>query len=225
MTKPGNISYAARTKRFRLLIGAFIRSQWAHFFLFVVVNIFVGSLGVWMPVLLAGVRHEVDYIPSVMRQLEAGGPYTFAVAYLAAAASFVVSEYLSGASTGGRKLKTVFALFAFVLVILCTLLSASQASGGQQIESPSASTEASAPGGPHGSSGLDWGAVDPAGRLQLQLTGLAVLVGLILFILAQSSTEDMRGEIEQIDARMKREAAELQAGANKLGPAASGIKV
>lgn len=187
--------------------SAFFKSKIVHMVLFLTVNVVIGSLGVWMPILASLARPNIFAHDELIKALLAGGPYTFAVAYLAGSSSFLVYEYLDGEITENRRWKTSLGIVAFLLIILCTLLSA--------LQTPTAYTDihTSQPSKmPSTSSTPDTIFPLPAGRIggqvssplnlsesvQLTVTFLAIFVGLGLFVVSRLSDEDLKAQLDTI---------------------------
>jgi hypothetical protein len=101
------------------------RIQGIHILLFFVVNVGIGSLAVWMPILIGWVETG-DAMKKTLDQFHASGPYTFAIAFLAGCVSLVVAEYLDSNIIERKKLKVFFSLLSVVLMVMCTVLSSSQ---------------------------------------------------------------------------------------------------
>lgn len=57
----------------------FVSSKSVHLFVFIVVNIVIGSLGVWMTLLMTRIINIQSFELELSKVLEASGPYTFAV--------------------------------------------------------------------------------------------------------------------------------------------------
>ena len=101
---------------------SFLAAKTVHIFVFIAVNVVVGSLGVWMPLMTSLFVENTTFVGELSRTLSASGAYTFAVAYLAASSAYIAYDYLEDRSTIHRKSKTVFLTTAFILIILSTIL-------------------------------------------------------------------------------------------------------
>lgn len=207
----------------------FSKSKIVHIVLFLTVNVVIGSLGVWMPILASLARPDMFAREELIKVLLAGGPYTFAVAYLAGSSSFLVYEYLDGEATANRRWKTSLGIVAFLLIILCTLLSALQTPpdrNGPNIDTPMTTS----PGMPSSTTPL--ASPRPAGvatrrdggsdlsiseQVQLKITLLAIFVGLGLFVVSRLSDEDLKEQFDkiyQMDAEASVSLAQRAANAN-----------
>lgn len=89
-----------------------------HVFWFFVINLFFGAMGVWAPLLSSNGSIRTNFIGV----LDAGGLYTFACAYLAAAGGYIVFEYLSGKDANYKSCKATFIGFALILIVLSGLI-------------------------------------------------------------------------------------------------------
>ncbi|WNV05964.1 hypothetical protein RP726_05990 [Candidatus Methylospira mobilis] len=122
----------------------FFKIKTVHIVIFLAVNVLVGSMGIWMPILASLARHDMYAFEEFSKVLLAGGPYIFDVAYLAGSSSFLVYEYLDGKVGSYRRWKTLLGIVAFLLIILCTQLSALQTppdgNGGSSYDPNSASS-------------------------------------------------------------------------------------
>lgn len=209
------MAWAGRTRlvRWLLMSWTFARSKWIHIFIFLVVNAVVGSIGIWMPILAAVARPDINSMVELQKQLAASGPYIFAVAYLAGSTSFVAYEYLDEQVTSNRKTKTALAVCAFVIIIICTLLSALQTS-------PVASTLAP----PSTAAYLAQGAyVKEAARTlnaseyaQLFITAIAVVVGLLMYVISRFDDEDIKQAIANFSAKTEADSKQLSEDAKKI---------
>lgn len=197
----------------------FLKAKFVHIFLFFVVNIVIGSLGVWMPMLTSLLLEDVNFRIELSRVLAASGPYTFAVAYLAASTAFVAYEYLEERTTINRKSKTTLTTMAFVLIILCTLLSAFQTQIPQlsgaapntstvnkvtlEIQTQTTSNIESPV------QRLKVHELSSSEKLQLWLVAIAVVVGLVLYLISRWDDEDVKRMLQEHEAWMSEEAQRL----------------
>lgn len=203
---------------------SFLKAKFVHVFLFVVVNILIGSLGVWMPMLMAFLVEDAHFRDELSRSLAAAGPYTFAVAYLAATTAYIAYEYLEGNTTRKRKLKTTIATTAFVLIILCTLLSAfqTQISELSQKAANNLATQSQAsvmqPGNlpqQKAANGNEKPELSIAEELQLYLVVISVVVGLLLYVISRWDDADALLMIENYESSIKTGIQQLKAPSAK----------
>lgn len=203
-----------RGKEVQDMILAFLRSKSIHIFIFIVVNAVVGSIGIWMPILAAVGRPDVIAMVELQKQLAASGPYIFAVAYLAGSTSFVAYEYLDTEQTDRRKTKTALAVCAFVLIIVCTLLSALQAApiatpGDLVGAHPVASAVQTVPRQPVRE-------LNVAEWAQLVIVALASFVGLLLYVISRLDDPDIKATMAAISAGTEEESKRLSSSASRV---------
>jgi hypothetical protein len=216
----------------RFFAMAFIRSQGARVLLFLAVNVIFGALGFLMPVSVEYFATDELY-PALKKQLNAAGPYTFSIAFLAASVSLVVDEYLAlDKKADHRTFKVVTSIFAALLIVFCAVFSGSQtaremlssastptaqeASQKQVVKSPGTDqvkldAQEVAKNPPNGFAAL-WSKFDRQDRLQIWTTMLAVVVGLFLFLVFKLEEPSMQAELERYQSKIKVEAHELAAG-------------
>jgi hypothetical protein len=209
-------------------LWAFSKSKIVHMGLFLVVNVVIGSLGVWMPIMASVARPDMFAREELIKVLQAGGPYTFAVAYLAGSTSFLAYEYLDGNITSNRRWKTSLGVLAFVLIILCTLLSAIQTPPERNIPrletSITVSSDQASPVTSDSSSSLaernhqkqsnpSYRELNLSELVQLRITILAILVGLGLFFVSRLGDEDLKEQFERIYRRETKDSEGLAARA------------
>jgi hypothetical protein len=114
-------------KRFRQGFKAFAVSQTAHVILFLTVNIIFGALGFLSPIAIEYAATN-DFYPALKKQLEAAGPYTFAIAFLASMVVYVVAEYLDKEEVAQfRSAKAMLSATAGLLIVCCAIFSGAQA--------------------------------------------------------------------------------------------------
>lgn len=189
----------------------FYHSKFVYLFLFVVVNVLVASLGVWMTMLMSQVLNTGSFSLELKKILAAGGPYTFAVAYLAASTSSVAYEYLdSSRGTNRRKSKVIATTAAFVLIILCTLLSGfqtqSQSVAAVQVQHSSSSES---------NSSLKNINLDHPSKMKMQLTSsermqiwlvlISIIVGFYLYLISRWDDEDANTLLLKHNNRLQEE--------------------
>lgn len=203
----------------------FFGAKSVHLFLFIVVNVFIGSLGVWMPLMTSLLLEEVRFSTQLSDVLAASGPYTFAIAYLAASSAYAAYDFLENRTSPNRKSKTVFATTAFVLIILCTLLSAFQtqishlaAPHRESLTKPSLASgipivESKTPSESDGTPVNI--ALSSAEELQLGLVAFSILIGLVLYVLSRWDDADCSRMIEEYEKA-------LTDAAQRLGQKARG---
>lgn len=202
----------------------FFRSKWVHILLFVVVNIVIGSLGVWMTILMTHVINDHStFIPELKKILATCGPYTFAVAYLAASSSYIAYEYLDDLQTTRRKRKIVAATASFVLIILCTLLSGFQTQSQNyniqdQHELPVVQTNLNAV---NASPPKTHAVLTDSEELQLWLTGIAIILGAYLYLTSRWDDADAVQLVLNFELELKQESAELELKVNNNQPSPS----
>ena len=115
-----------KIKNILLEIQLFIKAKWLHFIVFFAINVVIGSLGVWLAVVIAASNDQKTAFEELIKSFDSGGPYTFAVAYLAAATAYLVKEYQEKIDTDFRMYKTFFGVLAVLLIIICSVLAAAQ---------------------------------------------------------------------------------------------------
>ncbi|MBK7473342.1 MAG: hypothetical protein IPI73_24615 [Betaproteobacteria bacterium] len=103
-------------KSFGRVFGVIGRLK-ALFFLFVLVNVVVGSLGLTAPLLAANQLSTVSWLVELVRQLKAGGAYTFSIAFIASSGAFLIREYLDNTRTSFRSLKAISVMVGVGLAI------------------------------------------------------------------------------------------------------------
>jgi hypothetical protein len=214
---------------------SFFSAKSVHIFLFVVVNVFIGSLGVWMPLMTSLFLKDVRFSSELSASLSASGPYTFAVAYLAASSAYIAYDFLESRTSPNRKIKTVFGTTAFVLIILCTLLSAFQTqishlavTSGPPAAQHSLPTEASLLVSSKDKSFIDVLQelhLSSAEQLQLWLVAISVLVGLVLYVLSRWDDEDCNRMVEEYEKTLTDAAQELSQKARSSGETFGDLKV
>jgi len=95
----------------------------ALFFLFVLVNIVIGSLGITAPLLAASLLSASGVVAEFIRQLKGGGAYTFSMAFIASSCAFMFRDYIENKDTAFRSIKAMATMIAAGFAILLTLLS------------------------------------------------------------------------------------------------------
>lgn len=202
---------------------AFVRLNVGHVALFLTVNVVFGAAGIWMPVVAGRYRSGTWWDP-LLTQFENAGPYTFAIAFLAACLSYLVAEYLDKRSATWKQWKVLLGLLAGSLIFLCTWLSAvSQPEGtsakppiatqnvskqpktGQEV-SPSTATvqsKAFSPGvaelpEPH--------------YVQAVLVAISVINGFLIFLTFLVLADPMKKAIAEIDAKLEDDTDALISG-------------
>src|SRR5688500_14214176 len=112
--------------RHRFFAMAFVKSQGARILLFLAVNVVFGALGFLVPISVEYFATDELY-PALKKQLNAAGPYTFSIAFLAASVSLVVDEYLTlDKKPDHRAFKVVSSVLAALLIVFCAVFSGSQ---------------------------------------------------------------------------------------------------
>lgn len=118
-----------------------ISAQKQAFWLFLVVNIFFGGLGVWLPPVLATQDPRVSAWKEFIKALQQGNGYLFALAISTTSTSYLALEYLDEKKTDFRQIKLLAGILVLVSVILMAiLLSESISSGFATIMSSNEST-------------------------------------------------------------------------------------
>lgn len=190
----------------------FLSSKSVHLFVFIVVNVVIGSLGVWMTILMTRIVNIQSFDIELSKVLEASGPYTFAVAYLAASTSYVAYEYLEDRRTCKRKTNTTLTTAAFVLIILCTLLSAFQT---KLFDTPSALTNKN--------TAIPSQLIEPLQaninsekvltvqeKLQLWLVLISIFIGLALYLISRWDDEDAILMLQEYNSKIREESLALE---------------
>lgn len=210
----------ARTWKTLKGISAFLRLNIAHMLLFLAVNVVFGALGVWMPVLVGWARSG-SWWASLLAQFENSGPYTFAIAFLAACISYVVAEYLDKQTAKWKQLKVLLATVAAVLIIVCTGLSSSQTSfpahegsslgatssakyidqQSRQNTDPQTAT-AIAPSRPVLATPAE---LPPPHYLQALLTIVSIITGFLIFLTFLALSEPMKAALTEIEGELEDE--------------------
>ena len=181
-------------------IWKLMQSKWVHVTVFFIINVVMGSLGVWLPIALAAINPGASTHEELVKVFRASGPYTFAVAYLTAAAAYIALEYLEGVETQFRGLKTFLGLMAFLAIVLCSLLAAAQPSAPLLDRTTNTMVQSYV---------SKFGVGDV---VQATLTVISLLLGFLLFLLDRAEDDD---QIEALTAirdkttSRKREAQDL----------------
>lgn len=207
-----------------------IASQWTHIVLFLTVNVILGALGFLVPISIEYAATD-NFMPALRKQLDAAGAYTFAIAFLASCISLVAAEYLDMKEVAKyRNLKVLLCVVAGLIMIFCAVFSGSQTarslidetlrfagnsvshvqsvdnrrsdmqSDGIHQENKQSQTQSSQ----DNLSKLD--------GLQLQITFLAVVVGLALFLVFKYQAPDMQEQLKKITEETDNEASSLMLG-------------
>lgn len=207
-------------------VRAFVVSQWMHTLLFLVVNVVVGALGLIAPIAVEYYFLDTnDFVPALKKQLDAAGAYTFAIAFLASSVSLIVTEYLDRKEVAKRRpLKVLLGAAATLLIIVCAWFSGVQAAH-SQTEIPTRPAGQYSPAGPTtlpdgtGQRRADASGATSLSRshlLQIRVTGAAVLVGLLLFLVFQVQTPSMQEQVASYLNKTKGDAHRL-ASEMKIG--------
>ena len=197
---------------FRTRCWVLLKSQGAHIVLFLTVNVIFGALGFLVPIAIEYAT-TLSFVPTLQKQLNAAGAYTFAIAFLASSISLVAAEYLDSTAVAEyRRSKVLLSASAALIMIFCAVFSGSQTArtlvddpraaqvkhNGDRAESqgrqpaPSATTNS----GPSvqlpmarasSLSSLDY--------LQVVTTAIAVVVGLLLFLVFQYQAPNMQAQL------------------------------
>lgn len=149
----------------RLGVFKVIAEKRLEYLIFIGSNIFFGALGLWAPPLLAWVYGSSDPKTEYANALAGGTGYTFALACVATALTYLIKEYRRNEESDFKDIKITGALFATFLMVLMAILF------GGQIKGTSASISAGLH--PH------------ATLFQNLLTFLSVVVASYLFCLEQ----------------------------------------
>lgn len=206
-------------------IAAWLRDQWLILLLFVLVNVLIGSLGLWLSSLQHWVN-DMDHRGPLVEQLNSGSFYTFAIAFLTSCTSLIVAEYLElKTAITGRHMKIFLFMVSSSLILLCALLATSIPKSTLTDKPPAASAASQAGGSPVKSGSgeaIVAGAQKELAQLprwhmvQLWLTGAAVVVGLLLYLVVQYSATAMRRAIDNIEADEALDADDLASKASGL---------
>ena len=204
-------------------------SQFAHIILFLTVNVILGSLGFIVPIAIEYVATD-DFLPALKKQLDAAGAYTFAIAFLASCVSLVAAEYLDRKEVAEyRKLKILLSVLAGLIVIFCSVFSGSQTARSltEGLTKSHAETVSQELGAPEvrttttGEQVHDCQAQETAkaevplsklDRWQLKTTGIAILVGLILFLVFKYQEPSMKEQLDKILNQTDLDATDLMSG-------------
>lgn len=196
-----------------LEIKQFIKAKWLHVTVFFAINVVIGSLGVWLAVVIAASNDQKTAFDELIKSFDSGGPYTFAVAYLAAATAYLVKEYQEKIDTDFRMYKTFFGVLAVLLIIICSVLAAAQTQNSESSPSnklfkasfnysqnssisPSNVQEVSVSGNQeqeakaHSNSKFKnshW--------IQFWLTVMAIFIGIILYLLERAGDTDQKDSL------------------------------
>ena len=99
-----------------------ISVQKQAFWLFLVVNVFIGGLGLWLPPVLATQDSRASSTMEFIKALQNGNGYLFALAILTTSAAYLALEYLDEKKTDFRQIKLLAGIFVLVLVMLMAIL-------------------------------------------------------------------------------------------------------
>lgn len=174
---------------------------------FVAINVFIGSAGVWVP-LIPEIKNGWGAVDGkFLEVLRSGGAYTFVLAYLAATSWYVITEYVEDSDEHFRAQKAVFGAMALIVGMLCCfftmdLLSRSDASKGLAKASIG-----------------DW--------LQVTFTVIGIVVGFCLALLQWAGGYSLDALLDKSQADEKSKAKQLmsEARAQGSGPSKNAIQV
>jgi len=201
--------------------------HWPFVVLFVVVNIVIGSLGAWL-----GALHDWVYVEHprqrLIEQLEAGGFYTFAIAFLTSCASLVVAEYLEDykGSVGHKRSKVALCIIALLLAIFSAFFTSQTPSKAQTLSTPNSSSAScqgarclEAPRAASQDTTSPQNEEAPLPRqhkVQICMVIASVVVGLFLFLVMQYSSQATQLELKRIDDDDNDDADALAKNASSL---------
>lgn len=215
--------------------GLFIRgwvlfsSQFAHIILFLTVNVILGALGFIVPIAIEYAATD-NFLPALRKQLDAAGAYTFAIAFLASCVSLVAAEYLDRKEVAEyRNQKILLSVLAGLIVILCAVFSGSQTARSliedsakshvetlsrNQLahEAPSSVSGVPEKDGQHQIATKAELTLSKLDRWQINITGFAVLVGLILFLVFKYQEPSMKEQLARFLEQTENDAGDLMSG-------------
>lgn len=97
----------------------FLRVKFVHILTFFVVNIVVGSLGIWVPLFGTLMRPDMQFNVELHKALMGGGWYTFSAAYLTGSCSALAYEFIDRELAVFKKLKVMLGVISSFLIIIC----------------------------------------------------------------------------------------------------------
>lgn len=165
------------------------KNKKAHIFWFFLINVFFGAMGVWAPLIQPLLAPNGMALPKFIDVLESGGAYTFAVAYLAATAGYIVFEYLDEKEQNFKTAKAVTGGIALVLVVIFGIITATQ------LAIPSTLQSAKEFGG------REW--------LQTVATIAAVFIGFALAFIQWASSCSLDATVDKNQAESKQESKKV----------------
>jgi len=98
------------------------RNEPLAFGIFVGVNFFFGTLGIWLPIMNAALGGRASICTELIKLLESGGFYAYAIPFLAATVGVVFSSLAKEPSAHSRGTKILFISVAVVIFVVCALL-------------------------------------------------------------------------------------------------------
>ena len=208
---------------------ALLTTQFTHIILFLTVNVVLGALGFLVPIAIEYAATD-SFLPALRKQLDAAGAYTFAIAFLASCISLVAAEYLDRKEVAQyRHPKVLLSVLACLIMVFCAVFSGSQTarsligdqppaqvsqnprlterpntSAAELYDSGSLLKVNAKDGGKPGLSTLD--------ILQIRITIVAVVVGLLLFLVFQYQAPSMQDQVAKYMQKTEADAGSLMDG-------------
>jgi len=194
--------------------------------LFLTVNIVFGALGFLSPIAIEYLATNQFY-PALKKQLDAAGPYTFSIAFLASTVVYVVAEYLDANEIAKyRPAKVMLSATAGLIIVCCALFSGAQTWQTMQLpvdHQPSSSAQSMPTSGgfylecahvehPALPQAMTGGSLNRMDWTQIYVTLSAILVGLFLFLLFQYQSPSMQAQIAKFTQRIDSDAASMMNG-------------
>lgn len=204
-------------------------SQFAHIILFLTVNVILGALGFIVPIAIEYAATD-NFLPALKKQLDAAGAYTFAIAFLASCVSLVAAEYLDRKEVAEyRNQKILLSILAGLIVIFCAVFSGSQTARSLiedsakyhpgtlnrdqvALEAPKNDSAVPDKGRQHQIEATTDLTLSKLDRWQVNITALAVLVGLILFLVFKYQEPGIKEQLAKILKQTEHDAGDLMDG-------------
>jgi MFS family permease len=194
--------------------------HWPYLLLFVVANVIVGSLGVCLAALLE-LADAGEPRSRILEQLNAGGFYTFSIAFLASSVSLVVAEYLEDRRPTHKQWKVVVCVLAVLLGMGCAFFASRTSPPSTAIavampcqrvaDSTSSSLAAQVAAVP--CEDHQW---SRRHLVQLAMFAGSVVCGLLIFLLMQYSSKETKIAMKRIDDDYDDDADDIASSASPL---------
>ena len=92
------------------------------FMIFVLVNFGFGTLGLWLPLVNAGLGGRTSLCEELYKLLSSGGFYMYAVPFLAATVGVVFTSLKQETAEHSRGTKLLFSFVAMIIFVICVVL-------------------------------------------------------------------------------------------------------